>query len=219
MSPVTDAQRTATIKLAFPTATRISDKEPIEKDQPEIKTIYQDDEVIGYAFETNGVVNIPAYSGKPINMLVAMDTEGVIKVARVLEHHEPILLVGIPEQKLFDFADQLLGMKVTDHVVVGKSSKEGVRSIDSLSGATVTVIVLGDVVMRSAKKIARQLGIAGLSADRIVLPASIKKDVFEKADWHKLFGDGSIRHLVLNYGDIDESFKGTEAEWDSEDIY
>ncbi|PHS25297.1 MAG: regulatory protein NosR [Methylophaga sp.] len=217
MSPVTDAQRTATIKLAFPTATRISDKEPIEKDQPEIKTIYQDDEVIGYAFETNGVVNIPAYSGKPINMLVAMDTEGVIKVARVLEHHEPILLVGIPEQKLFDFADQLLGMKVTDHVVVGKSSKEGVRSIDSLSGATVTVIVLGDVVMRSAKKIARQLGIAGLSADRIVLPASIKKDVFEKADWHKLFGDGSIRHLVLNYGDIDESFKGTEAEWDSED--
>ena len=217
MAPVTEAQRTETIKLSFPTATRISDKTAIDKDQPEIKTIYNDDEVIGYSFESNDVVNIPAYSGKPVNVLVAMDTLGEIKVARVLSHQEPILLVGIPERHLFDFASQLLGAKVTEHIVVGKSGKSGVRSIDSLSGATVTVMVVNEVIMRSAKKVARLLGIAGMSANRIVLPATIKPNVFTNANWQQLMGDGSIRHLELNYDEVDTSFSGTEAEWISED--
>ena len=188
MAPVTEAQRTETIKLAFPAATRISDKTPIAKDQAEIKTIYKGDEVIGYTFESNDVVNIPAYSGKPVNVLVAMDTQGEIKVARVLSHQEPILLVGIPERHLFDFASQLLGANVTEHIVVGKSGKSGVRSIDSLSGATVTVMVVNEVIMRSAKKVAKLLGIAGMSADHIVLPATIKPDVFTKASWQQLMG-------------------------------
>ena len=217
MPPVTEAQRTETLKLAFPTATRISDKTPIAKDQPEIKTIYKGDEVIGYTFESNDVVSIPAYSGKPVNVLVAMDTLGEIKVARVLSHQEPILLVGIPERHLFDFASQLLGAKVTEHIVVGQSGKSGVRSIDSLSGATVTVMVVNEVIMRSAKKVARLLGIAGMSATNIVLPATIKPNVFTEANWEQLMGDGSIRHLELNYAEVDKSFEGTEAEWVSKD--
>ncbi|RKZ97674.1 MAG: regulatory protein NosR, partial [Gammaproteobacteria bacterium] len=217
MPPVTEAQQTETIQLAFPTATRISDKTPIAKDQPEIKTIYKGDDVIGYAFESNDIVNIPAYSGKPVNVLVAMDTLGEIKVARVLAHQEPILLVGIPERHLFDFASQLLGAKVTEHIVVGQSGKSGVRSIDSLSGATVTVMVVNEVIMRSAKKVARLLGIAGMSAENIVLPATINPNVFTKANWEQLMGDGSIRHLELNYAEVDKSFEGTEAEWISKD--
>jgi len=217
MPPVTEAQRTESLKLAFPTATRISDKTEIAKDQPEIKTIYKGDEVIGYAFESNDVVSIPAYSGKPINVLVAMDTLGEIKVARVLSHQEPILLVGIPERHLFDFASQLLGAKVTEHIVVGQSKKSGVRSIDSLSGATVTVMVVNEVIMRSAKKVARLLGIAGMSATHTILPATINPNVFTKANWEQLMGDGSIRHLELNYAEVDKSFEGTEAEWLSTD--
>ncbi|NQZ54437.1 MAG: regulatory protein NosR [Piscirickettsiaceae bacterium] len=214
MSPVPVTEQIHTLEIAFPTATNITDKSPIARDQPEIRTIYQGDDVIGYAFESNDVVNIPAYSGKPVNVLVAMDTEGEIKVARVLEHHEPILLVGIPEQRLFDFSDQLLNAKVTEHIVVGQTDKEGMRSIDSLSGATVTVMVVNEVIMRSAKKIARLLGIAGMSVTATILPSTIKADVFDKADWQQLMGDGSIRHLELNYGEVDKAFEGTEAAWD-----
>jgi len=217
MPPVPEAQRTETLQLAFPSATRISEKAAIAKDQAEIKTIYKGDDVIGYAFESNDVVNIPAYSGKPVNVLVAMDILGEIKVARVLAHEEPILLVGIPERHLFDFASQLLGAKVTEHIVVGQSGKSGVRSIDSLSGATVTVMVVNEVIMRSAKKVARLLGIAGMSASDIILPASIKPDVFTNANWTQLMGDGSIRHLELNYAEVDKSFEGTEAEWVAKD--
>ncbi|MFQ3231782.1 MAG: NosR/NirI family nitrous oxide reductase transcriptional regulator, partial [Reinekea sp.] len=57
------------------------------------------DETIAYAFETNLVHQIPAYSGEPVNMLVLITPEGEYINAHTLEHHEPILLVGIPESK------------------------------------------------------------------------------------------------------------------------
>lgn len=213
MSPVSDAEQQHTLELAFPTATKITDKAPVAKGQPEIKTILQGETVLGYAFETVDVVTIAAYSGKPVNLLVAMDTEGVIKAVRVLEHHEPILLVGIPEQRLFDFSDQLIGTKVTENVIVGQSDNPEVKSIDSISGATVTVMVVNQVVMRAAKKIARLMGIAGLSKEGEALPATVRTDLFKKADWQQLTGEGSIRRLQLNYGEVDHAFVGTKAEW------
>ncbi|MBE1183411.1 hypothetical protein IH741_27340, partial [Escherichia coli] len=58
---------------------------------------------LGYAFQTLSVTDIPAYSGKPINLQVILDPQAVIRDAYVLEHHEPILLIGIPEEKLHAF--------------------------------------------------------------------------------------------------------------------
>ena len=217
MQSVSTAQKIQTLQVAFPTATQISDKTPLASEQPKVRTIYQNDTVIAYAFETNDVVDIAAYSGKPVNVLVAMDTNGEIKVARVLEHHEPILLVGIPEQRLFDFADQIIGFNVSDHVTVGESDRDNTISIDSVSGATVTVMVVNEAVMRSAKKVARLIGIAGMSDIANPLPATVKKNVFDTADWQQLLGDGSIRHLQLNYGDVDKAFEGTKAAWQGDD--
>jgi len=217
MQSVSTAQKIQTLQVAFPTATQISDKTPLASEQPKVRTIYQNDTVIAYAFETNDVVDIAAYSGKPVNVLVAMDTNGEIKVTRVLEHHEPILLVGIPEQRLFDFADQIIGFNVSDHVIVGESDRDNTISIDSVSGATVTVMVVNEAVMRSAKKVARLIGIAGMSDIANPLPATVKKNVFDTADWQQLLGDGSIRHLQLNYGDVDKAFEGTKAAWQGDD--
>ena len=67
------------------------------------------------------MVDIPAYSGKTVNLLVAIDPQGRFIASRVLEHHEPILLVGIPEHKLFDFAALYTGFKITDTIRVGGS--------------------------------------------------------------------------------------------------
>src|SRR5690606_11593757 len=77
---------------------------------PPVRRITVNEDLLGYAFETNDVVDIPAYSGKPVNVQVVLDVEGIIQDAYVLEHHEPILLVGIPEQKLHDFAARFTGL-------------------------------------------------------------------------------------------------------------
>ncbi|MEH6627286.1 MAG: 4Fe-4S binding protein [Motiliproteus sp.] len=191
----------------------ISAKQAVTEDGAEIWTISKNAEIIGYAFETQDVVDIPAYSGAPVNILVMMTPSGEFIHSAVLEHHEPILLVGIPEHKLFDFVDQYDHMKVTDRVRVGASNKtEGVISVDAISGATVTVMVVNETIMRASRKVGIALGLPGLKAADIIPLSTIKADVYKKADWASLEGDGSIRKLILNRGQIDTAFLGTEAE-------
>ncbi len=212
MIPVSEKQQLETISDAFPSADQISDKYPLDGEKVLVRKILKGEEVLGYAFNTNDVVEIPAYSGKPINTLIAMDVEGKLVATRVLEHHEPILLVGIPEQKLFDFTDKYQGLKVTDSVRVGAGNNQDVISVDVVSGATVTVMVVNEAIMRSARKVAGILEIAGLSAKAKVEPSTIKQSVFAKADWIKLTGDGSIRRLLLDKGTVNKAFVGTKAE-------
>jgi NosR/NirI family nitrous oxide reductase transcriptional regulator len=212
MIPVSEKQQLETISNAFPSADQISDKYPLDGDEVLVRKVLKGEEVLGYAFNTNDVVDIPAYSGKPINTLIVMDIEGKLVKTRVLEHHEPILLVGIPEQKLFDFTDKYQNLKVTDSVRVGAGNNADVISVDVVSGATVTVMVVNEAIMRSARKVAGILEIAGLSAKAKVEPSTIKQDVFDKADWIKLTGDGSIRRLLLDKGTVNKAFVGTKAE-------
>ncbi|MGY8868922.1 MAG: hypothetical protein ACKVJE_00655, partial [Pseudomonadales bacterium] len=96
MVPVSQEQQLELIRTAFPDATDISDKTQIPEGTAIIRTVTQGEQILGYAFESDDVVDIAAYSGKPVEMLVAIDTEGNFKLSAVLEHHEPILLVGIP---------------------------------------------------------------------------------------------------------------------------
>ncbi len=196
------------IKEIFPEATRIGDK----AGDPLVWKIYQGENIIGYAFETNDLAKIPAYSGEPVNMLVAIDDKGAYVAAKVLEHHEPIILAGIPESKLDAFADQYQGLSVKDRIKIGNQQKEGIVYIDGLSGATVTVRVMNVAITKAATKVAHSLGLIDISQKVIQPMSTIYPDVFEKADWQKLVGDGSIRRLYLDREAVDKAFIGTEAE-------
>lgn len=211
MVPVTESQALDSIKEVFSQATSIGEKLPVAEGKALAWTVYNGEEVLGYAFETNDVVKIPAYSGKPVNTLVMMDVDGKIRGTRVLEHHEPILLVGIPEQKLFDFVAAYIGLNVSDQVRVGAGNNSDAVNVDVISGATVTVMVVNESIMRSARRFAQIMGLAGMSEQAATPPATIKPDLFVPADWQTLTGDGSIRRLMLVEADIDKAFEGTAA--------
>ncbi|WP_444995147.1 transcriptional regulator NosR [Aliikangiella sp. IMCC44359] len=166
---------------------------------------------IGYVFETSSQVNIPAYSGKPVNLVVAIDTQGEFKYAWVLEHHEPILLVGIPEQKLNDFAMQYKGHRVTDKIRVSTNINPEEVNIDAVTGATVTVIVVNETLLRASRKVAITLGLIEASAEEKLPPSKVKADLFNRKDWITLTGDGSIRRLKLTRLDVDKAFEKTNA--------
>uniref|UniRef100_UPI0030DCD406 transcriptional regulator NosR n=1 Tax=Pseudomonas sp. EA_105y_Pfl2_R69 TaxID=3088683 RepID=UPI0030DCD406 len=177
-----------------------------------VRTLSSGDEVLGYVFQSLDVVDIPAYSGKPINMQVILDTAGVIQDAYVLEHHEPILLIGIPEAKLHAFNAKYKGIKVNQRVVVGRSGDPDAVTVDAVTGATVTVMVVNEVVMRAAHKVAVSLGLVEEAAGLAQKPATVRMDNYQSADWPQLTGNGAIRRLHLTRGQIDEAFKGTEAQ-------
>ncbi|PBJ12482.1 putative electron transport protein YccM [Pseudomonas ogarae] len=168
--------------------------------------------VVGYVFQSLDVVDIPAYSGKPINVQVILDPAGVILDAYVLEHHEPILLIGIAEEKLHAFSARYSGIKVNQRVVVGHSSDPNAVTVDAIAGATVTAMVVNEVIMRAAHDVAVSLGLVKGDAGLAVAPARVREDIYQPADWKTLTGNGAIRRLLLTRGQVDASFKGTEAE-------
>ena len=77
----------------IPGADRLGD---IEEASPVIP-LYKGDEQLGYVFVTSDFVNTNGYSGKPIDILVSVDMQGVIRSINLLRHAEPIVLIGIPE--------------------------------------------------------------------------------------------------------------------------
>ncbi|MDZ7661311.1 transcriptional regulator NosR [Thiohalophilus sp.] len=196
------------IRDMFPEADRFGELEG----EPPAAAVYKDDEVIGYVFESSDSVKIPAYSGKPVNLLIGIDMQGLITGTRVIEHHEPILLVGIPEESLDRFADQYIGHSVTERIKVGGREREGRTHVDAITGATVTVIVINRTILRSARKVSESRGITSPRRSAAHEPAKVREEVFEQADWTYLTGNGAIRRMLLSNEDVEEAFKGTEAE-------
>ncbi len=188
------------VREGFPTAERL---EAADSQWPVSRVLASDDKLLGYAFESVDVAPIPAYSGKPVNVLVGIGLDGQIVQADVLSHSEPIMLVGIPESKLNSFADEHESAHVNDRLRVGDN-------LDAISGATVTVIVVSDTIMRSARQVAAEQQL--IAAPSQTPPARVREDVFAPANWDELTGDGTIRRLQLTHGEVDESFVGTPAE-------
>ncbi|MFC5440568.1 4Fe-4S binding protein [Rhodanobacter ginsenosidimutans] len=187
----------------FPQATRYGDIEGT----PPAAAVYQGDEIIGYVFETVMVAPVPAYSGAPINLLVSIGTDGSIRDARVLEQHEPILLVGIPVQKLYDFVARYIGHRVDDQIVVGGGASGSVR-IDAISSATVTSMVVNETIMNSALKVAASRKLIADATDTDANAAAVRTDYYQPADWDTLTGNGAIGHLQLKRQAITDAFKG-----------
>ncbi|MFO1360742.1 transcriptional regulator NosR [Plasticicumulans sp.] len=191
----------------FPGADRVAPADGT----PPAAAVYRGSELLGYLFQTDQVERIPAYSGKPVNTLVGIDRSGRISGAQVLEHHEPILLVGIPETRLGEFIAQYVGKRVTDRVKVGAANREGYVGVDAITGATVTVMVINEGIMRSAHRVAVARGLIGEAAAVQRAPARVKADVYAPADWQQLSGDGSVRTLRLTRADVQRAFDNTAA--------
>jgi len=136
--------------------------------EPPSASIQRGSRLLGYVFLTADVVQIPAYSGKPINTLVAFDVAGRIVGIQIVQHEEPILVVGITEEQLAHFVGQYRGKSVYDKIAVG-AAREGYVSIDTISGATITVMVENATVMQAVRRVAEA---RGLSLERVAAAAA-----------------------------------------------
>ncbi len=138
----------------FPAADRFGE---LEGDPP-AAAVWRGQQLLGYVFQTFDVIRIPAYSGKPINTLVGLDTEGRIVGLRIVYHEEPILAVGISEKELRAFTEQYVGKSAHDSIVVG-AAREGHANVDTISGATITVMVENATLNRAARAVAEARGL------------------------------------------------------------
>ncbi len=169
---------------------------------PPVAPAYAGQQRIGSVYLNTDVVSAVGYSGKPINILVGLDNNGRIAGARLVEHHEPIVLVGIPPERITRFINGYVGRDAREISAVGTRPP-----VDIVSGATVTVMVIGDSIMRSAARVARKLepgSAAGQEPAKPIRAIDATRDAIE--DWATLVADGSVRRLHLTVGEVSDAF-------------
>ncbi|HUH04238.1 MAG TPA: 4Fe-4S binding protein [Kofleriaceae bacterium] len=119
---------------------------------------------LGWVVRSSDIVEVKAYSGKPLVTLIGLDTRGVIVGARLLHHSEPILLVGIPERKLHEFIARYRGLPAVTKVVVGTSADPDAVSMDIISGATVTALAQNHTILETARTLGVEVGVVDVQA-------------------------------------------------------
>ena len=159
---------------------------------------------VGWAFVTSDFVSTTGYSGKPIHVLAAIGSDAVLKGVKLVKHSEPIVLIGIPDAKVKALTASYAGLDLKKEAEAGGSAHD----LNIISGATVTVMVIDDSIVRSGLKVARALGLGGLSKETADEGPAVTINLDAKAaeDWLSLVGNGTVRRLSLDVGQVNEAF-------------
>ena len=170
-----------------------------------VAPVLKDGETIGYAFITSDFVGTAGYSGKPIHVMVALGKDGKILGAELVKHHEPIVLIGIPNSKIKALTESYRGLDIVKEAAAGGSAHD----VNIISGATVTIMIIDDSIVRSSIKVARALGLGGLAKEAADAGPKwrVNTEDREIRDWFDLTGDGSVRRLTLDIGQVNQAFR------------
>lgn len=185
--PTLDAEALA--KSFFPIATHIGAMEG----EPPSAEVYQRGRVTGYLLFTQDVVASKGFSGKPFNIALGLALDGTLAGVRIVEQHEPILVIGVSSGDLDQFVAQYVGLDIRTPVKVVRTVR-GEGQVDAVSGATISSVVMSDAIIRSARAVARQRG--------VLESAAIDFDKFVARDWRSLATDGSIVSKKITYRSV-----------------
>lgn len=180
------------IQQFFPEADRVGKLEGV----PPSAEVYNGNNVLGYAYYTDDIIKIPAYSGKPIRTLVGFDINGKIVGIKIVHHEEPILVIGISDDNLRAFTDQYINKHVNDKIKVGGRDRDGYQTVDAISGATITVMVLNATINQSMRKVAQARGL--LSPDGKIIAQTKAFD--EEPIWIYVWRNKIFQISILVFG-------------------
>ncbi|MCP4295225.1 MAG: 4Fe-4S binding protein [Proteobacteria bacterium] len=189
------------IHQIFPGQNTIGDK---ESDFP-VYPVYHFQDLIGYAFVSTDLGNFPSFSGEPITLLTGIDIEGQYKGIHLLDHSEPIFLHGLGEEPFLKFLVNYLEHPVSERFSLSthnSGSSAGATAIDGISGATVTMMIVNEIVQKTALQVAREK-IAQYAQKNIAVP---KSDLYETMSWEQLINENLIKNLSHTKREVAASF-------------
>jgi NosR/NirI family nitrite reductase transcriptional regulator len=136
--------------------------------------------LLGFVASTWKVAGSVGYSGKPVDVLLAISPEGQIKAAKLLEQTEPILTIGISPDDITAFVGSFQGQDVLQQA----AATDGPTAI---AGATVSSGVIRDGIVRTARAVLQaQSALADQGQRKLDLAG------FTERTWGELTNNGSI---------------------------
>ena len=181
-------------------------------------------ELRGYAFESLDFEPVRGYSGKPINLLVAIDPAGTFLDVRVLGHDEPFFTSAAGTAVLNTFAAQYKDLSIHHRIEIfghkARTSRDATSAkLHGVAAGTVTVKAMDASILESATSVARAHiaalepgGTGGLNA----APASGARSTrlserHTPLGWQELVEQGAVQSLSLTRSQIENAFAGTRA--------
>ena len=127
-------------------------------------TVRQGPMVLGYVGSTWELAGSVGYSGRPLDVLVAVTPRARIAGALLVAHNEPVLTLGISDADIAAYVSGFAG-----HDLTRDPADQANDLPDVISRATVSTGVIRDGILRSARTLAigRGLMAGGGGIDRI----------------------------------------------------
>ncbi|WP_299362808.1 NosR/NirI family protein [uncultured Paracoccus sp.] len=150
--------------------------------------------LIGSTWELAGSTG---YSGRPLDVLVAVTPDGRIAGAQLMRHAEPVLTLGISDADIAAYVDAYAGYDITAARTGTLEHTEGLP--DVISRATVSTGVIRDGILRTARILAGAQGLGGGAIDRVA---------YQPADWTALVEMGALSHVRVTMAEAAEALAG-----------
>ncbi len=135
---------------------------------------------LGSSWELAGSVG---YSGRPLDVLVAITPQAKIAGARLMRHSEPVLTLGISEADIARFVQGFAGLELTAPREALLDPAAGAP--DVIARATVSTGVIRDGILRSARTLAIGRGLIGAGG-------GIDRLSYTPTDWPGLLAMGAL---------------------------
>ncbi|MFM7633899.1 MAG: 4Fe-4S binding protein [Betaproteobacteria bacterium] len=167
-------------------------------------------ELKGYAFESLDFEPVRGYSGKPIDVLVAMDLTGAFIDLRLIDHKEPFFNNPTGTKRLGVFTAQYTDLTL-QHVVRIHDYRSQTRRDDQsadlqgVNHGTVTTKAIDRSIFGSAAKVAVAKLDASIAASAAARRRSTRES-FQPLSWDDLLWRGMIQTTVITPADIRKAY-------------
>ena len=165
-------------------------------------TVSVDGRTIGYIGSTWEVAGSVGYSGRPLDILVAVSPDAKIAGARLMQHNEPVLTLGISDDDIRAYVDGFKGVDLK--APRGDILKPRDDLPDVISRATVSTGVIRDGILRTARTLAIAQGL-------IAEGGGIDRVTFQPMTWNDLLDVKALAHRRYTMTEAAEALKGAEV--------
>ncbi|WP_348539524.1 hypothetical protein [Ruegeria sp. HKCCE3926] len=170
----------------------------------------------GYVFESKPLAPLPGFSGAPINMLIVLDLEGRFIDVQLIEHNEPIFVLGLGEPLSTNSSSNTGAFRsripsLSEPRTAMQQAGRHWSIWTGLQRRRQVVRIVHESVMGAALTVAREK-MQGLAT---APPAFPDPDYQEELNWQDLIDQGIATCKVYTNAQVDALFNGTL--WEDDD--
>jgi NosR/NirI family transcriptional regulator, nitrous oxide reductase regulator len=168
-----------------------------------------------YAFETIDIEPVAGYGGKPINVLVLMNTAGKFLNVKLIGHNEPIFQSPAANSLLVGFAQQYIDLTAQHTIQVLSPKAQRVfddqkATLHGVTAGTVSVTAIDRTIMEAAAQVAYARLDDPNAKHETTLSRSLD-DRYERMGWNQLVAAKLIQQITWTNKEVERRFVGTSV--------